>query len=131
MTPQKKVGDDRNIKPLSKTDVGAKAQTLFSQNVIMASDIEKKICQDCLDFFITAVQYLQSNLPYDLSLLHNMPNIFTLINAMLQSLSAISNLAVKIISVLNNNDCLYKVFSVKNASTDFIVDLFPSQWQFF
>ena len=79
------VGDDRNIKPLSKIDVGAKAQTLLSQNVIMASDIEKKICQDCLDFFIAAVQYLESNLPYDLSLLHNMPNIFTLINAMLQS----------------------------------------------
>ena len=36
------VGDDRNIKPLSKIDVGAKAKTLLLQNVIMACDIEKK-----------------------------------------------------------------------------------------
>ena len=49
------VADDRNIKPLSKIHVGTKAKTLLSQNLIMASDIEKKFCQDCLDFFITAV----------------------------------------------------------------------------
>lgn len=36
------VGDDRNIKLLSKIDVGAKAKTLLLQNVIMACDIEKK-----------------------------------------------------------------------------------------
>ena len=52
------VGDDRNIKPLSQTDVGTK---LLSQHVIVASDI-KKFRQDCLDFFVTAVHYLQSNL---------------------------------------------------------------------
>ena len=36
------VGDDRNIKLLSKIYVGAKAKTLLLQNVIMACDIEKK-----------------------------------------------------------------------------------------
>lgn len=50
--------DDRNIKPLSEADMGTKAKTLLSQNVIMASDIEKMFCQDCLDFLVTAVQYL-------------------------------------------------------------------------
>ena len=50
--------DDRNIKPLSEADMGTKAKTLLSQNVIMASDIEKTFCQDCLDFLVTTVQYL-------------------------------------------------------------------------
>ena len=48
-----------NIKPLSEIDVGTKTKALLSQNVIMASDIEKKFRQDCPDFFVTVVQYLQ------------------------------------------------------------------------
>ena len=98
------VGDDRNIKPLSKIDVGTKAKTLLSQNIIMASDIEKEFRQDCLDFFVTAVQYFQSNLPYDVSLLQHAQYIY---------------------------NCLYKVFGVKNASTNSIVDQVRSQWRFF
>lgn len=52
------VRDDRNIKPLSEADMGTKAKTLFSENVIMATDIEEMFFQDCLDFLVTAVQYL-------------------------------------------------------------------------
>ena len=63
------VGDDRNIKPLSKIDVEAKAKTLLSHNVITAFDIEKEFRQGYLHFFVTAVQYLQFNPPYDVSLL--------------------------------------------------------------
>ena len=48
-----------------------------------------------------------------------------------ESTSAIFNLAVKITSVLNNNNCLYKVFGVNGASTDSIIDQIRSQWQFF
>ena len=33
--------------------------------------------------------------------------------------------------MLNNNNCLYKVFDVKNASAEPIVDQVRSQWQFF
>ena len=102
----------------------------LSQNVIMASDMGKKFHQDCLDFFITAVQYLQSNLPYDLSLLQHSQYIYPDKRNASESLSVISNLAVKITSVLNNN-CIYKVVHVKNASTDSIVDQFCSQWQLF
>jgi hypothetical protein len=58
------VSEDRNIKPISHIDVGTKAKILLSGNTIMASDKEKKFRQDCLNFFVTAVQYLQSNLPY-------------------------------------------------------------------
>ena len=58
-----------------------------------------------------------------------MLNISTLISA--ESTNAISNLAVKITSMLNNNNCLYKVFSVNGASTDSIIDQIRSQWQFF
>ena len=79
------VGDDRKIKPFSKMNGGMKANTLFSQNVMMASDTKKKLRQDCLDFFVTTVQNLRSNLPYDTCLYCNMPNIFTLINTMLRS----------------------------------------------
>ena len=125
------VGDDRNIKPLSKIDVGTKAKTLLSQNIIMASDIEKEFRQDCLDFFVTAVQYFQSNLPYDVSLLQHAQYIYPDKCNASESSSAISNLAVKITSVLNNNNCLYKVFGVKNASTNSIVDQVRSQWRFF
>ena len=103
----------------------------LSQNVIMASDIEKKFHQDCLDFFITAAQYLQSNLPYDLSLLEQSQYIYPDKSNASESLSVISNLAVKITSALNNNNCIYKVFHVKNASTNSIVDQVCSQWQLF
>ena len=97
----------------------------------MASDMEKKFHQDCLDFFITAVQYLQSYLPYDLSLLQHSQYIYPDKCNASELLSVISNLAVKITSVLNNNNCIYKVVHVKNASTDSIMDQLCSQWQLF
>ena len=125
------VGDDRNIKPLSKIEVETKAKTLLSQNVIMASDIEKVFCQDCLDFFVTAVQYLQSNMPYDVSLLQHAQYIYPDKCSASESLSAISNVAVKVTLVLNNNNCLCKVFGVKNASTDSIDDQVHCQLHFF
>ena len=97
------VSEDKNIKPLSKIDVGTRAKTLLSKNV-MASDTEKKFRQDCLNFFVTAVKYLQSNLPYDVSLLQHAQYIHPDKHSAPESTSAISNLAVKITSVLNNNN---------------------------
>ena len=125
------VGDARNVKPLSKIDVGTKAKTLLSKNIIMASDAEKKFPQDCFDFCVTAVQYPQSNLPYDVSLMQHAQYIHPHKRNASESLSAISNLVVRITPVLNSDNCLYKVFCVKNASTDFIIDQDRSQWQFF
>ena len=78
-----------------------KAKTLLSQNVIMAPDVEKKFREYYLGFSMTVVQYLQSSV-----------------------------LAVKITWVLNNNNCCYKMFGVRNASTDSIVDEVRSQWLF-
>ena len=75
---------------------------------MMTFDIEKKFRQDCRDFFVTAVHYLQSNLPYDVSLPQHAHYIHPDKRNASESLSAISNLAVKMTSVLNNNNCLYK-----------------------
>ena len=88
----------------------------------MASDIEKKFRQDCLDFFVTVVPYLQSNLPCNVSLLQHAQYIHPDKRNASESLSPISNLGVKITSVLNNAKYLYKVFGVKNVSTDSLVD---------
>ena len=74
----------------------------------MTFDIEKKFRQDCRDFFVIAVHYLQSNLPYDVSLPQHAHYIHPDKRNASESLSAISNLAVKMTSVLNNNNCLYK-----------------------
>ena len=120
-----------NIKPLSEIDVGTKTKALLSQNVIMASDIEKKFRQDCPDYFVTVVHYLQSNLPCNVSLLQHAQYIHADKRNASESLSPISNLGVKITSVLNNDNYLYKGFGVKNASTDSIVDQVRSQCQFF
>ena len=111
------VGEDKNIKPMSHIDVGTKAKILLSDNTIMASDKEKKFHHDCLNFFVTAVQYLQTNLPYDASLLQHAQFIHPVKRNDSGSLNAISNLAVKITSVLNNNNCLYKMFGVRDATT--------------
>ena len=107
--------------------MGTNAKKLLSQNLIMASDIEKKIRHDCLDFFITAVQYLQSNLSYEVSLLQHVQYILPDKRNTSESLSSISNLAVKITSVLNNNNCLHKEFGVKYTSVDSFVDQVCSQ----
>ena len=107
------VGDDRKIKPFSKIDVGMKAKTLLSQNVMMASDKRRSFAKIALIFW--SLLFRIFGLTCLMTCLYcNMPNIFTLINTL--------NLAVKFTSVLNNNNCFYKVFGVKSSSTDSIVD---------
>ena len=93
----------------------------------MASDIEKKSRQDCLDFIITAVQHLQSNLSYEVHLLQCSQYIHSDKRNTSESLSAISSLAIKTTLVLNNNNYLPKVFSVKNVLVDSFVDQVCSQ----
>ena len=51
----------------------------------------------------TAVQYLHSNLPYDVSLLQHAQYVHPDKRNASESLSVISNLVVKIALVLNNN----------------------------
>ena len=126
-----KVGEEKNIKSLNHIDVGTKAKMLLSNNEIMASSKEKKFRMDCRSFFVTAVQYLQSNLPYDVSLLQHAQFIHPEKRNSPGSLNAISNLAIKITSVLNNNNCLDKVFGVKGATKESLVDQIRDQWRFF
>ena len=125
------VGDEKKLKPLSKIDVGTKAKTLISNNSVIKDDDTEKFRKNCLNFYVTAVQYLQSNLPYDILLLQNAQYLHPEKRSALEATSAISNLALKIISVLNNNNALFKVFGVSGATSESVVDLIRGQWKFF
>ena len=125
------VGEEKNIKPFSALDLGTKAKILLSNNDIMSSGAEKKFRKDCVNFFITAVQHLQKNLPYDVSLLQHAQYVHPEKRNAPEATSAISNLAMKITSVLGNEDCLSKVFGVKDCTKESITDMIRNQWKFY
>ena len=110
------VNNMKNVKPSDQIDVGTKALSMFStNNVFIPDEKQKKFHEDCLNFYVTAVQYLQKNLPFEVNLLKYVQYIHPeKCNAAAAS-NAISNLAIKITAVLGN--CLSVVFKIEEPVT--------------
>ena len=116
---------EKNVKPLHVIDVGTKAKTMFAQNLISDEGLEK-FRKGCLKFFQVSVSYLQQKLPFDVNLLKNAQFLNPVKRKAGGATSAISNLALKVTSVLEN--VLGSVFQME--SKDAVVDAIRNQWHF-
>ena len=116
----------KNVKPSDQIDVGTKALSMFStNNVFIPDEKQKKFCEDCLNFYVTAVQYLQKNLPFEVNLLKYAQYIHPEKRNAAAASNAISNLAIKITAVLGN--CLSVVFKIEEP----VVDQIRHQWHLY
>ena len=57
------VGKKENLKPLNLIDIGTKAKLLFSDSTFFPDEKQTKFRQDCLNFYVTAMQHLQKSFP--------------------------------------------------------------------
>ena len=103
---------------------------MVDYNVFIPDEKEKKFCEDCLSFYVTAVQYLQKNLPFEVNLLKYAQYIHPEKRNAAAASNAISNLAIKITAVLGN--CLSVVFKIEEPVTkDTVVDQIRYQWHLY
>ena len=125
------VDNMKNVKPSDQIDVGTKALSMFStNNVFIPDEKQKKFREDCLNFYVTAVQYLQKNLPFEVNLLKYAQYIHPEKRNAAAASNAISNLAIKITAVLGN--CLSVVFKIEEPVTkDTVVDQIRHQWHLY
>ena len=82
-------------------DVGTKAKTMFAQNLI-SDEGQEKLRKGCLKFFQVFVSYLQQKLPYDVIFLRNAQFLNPVKRKTRGATSDVSNLALKVTSVLKN-----------------------------
>ena len=92
---------EKNVKPIRMIDVGTKAKTMFAQNMI-SDEGQEKFGKGCLKFFQVSVSHLQQKLPFDVNLLRNAQFLNPVKRKAGCATSAISNLALKVTSVLEN-----------------------------
>ena len=123
------VNKDKNLKSLKHIDVGCKAKTMFSKNSFLITDQEQeKFRSKCLKFYQVAVEKLQLKLPLDIPFLKDIQYINPVKRLHAGATSAISNVALKVVGVLEN--VIEIVFGVQ-ATKDEIVDKVRSQWILF
>ena len=105
------VNAEKNVKPIHMIDVGTKAKTMFAQNMI-SDEGQEKFRKRCLKFFQVFVSYLQQKLPFDVNLLMNGQFLNPVKRKAGSATSAISNLALKVTSVLEN--VLGSIFQIES-----------------
>ena len=120
------VRKERNLKPLKSIEVGCKAKLLFSTNIITDPE-QEAFRKRCLSFYQTAVEKLQMKLPLDINLLKDAQYINPMKRNDPGATSAISNLALKMTSVLGN--VLQRLFGLETR--DEVIDKIRSQWALF
>ena len=81
--------------------VGTKAKAMFAQNMI-SDEGQEKFRKGCLKFSQVSVSYLQQKLPFDVNLLRNAQFLNPVKRKAGGATSAISNLPLKVTSVLEN-----------------------------
>ena len=113
------INAEKNFKPISVIDVGTKAKTKFAQNII-SDEGQEKFRKWCLKLFQVSVSYQQQKLPFDVNLLRN-AQLLNLVKRKVEGATgAISNLALKVTSVLENVlDSIFQMES-KHAVVDAI-----------
>ena len=120
------VNAEKNAKPIRMIDVGTKAKTMFSQNMI-SDEGQEKFRKGCLKFFQVTASYLPQKLPFDINLLRNTEFLNPVKRKAGGATSAISNLALKVTSVLEN--VLGSIFQMESKHA--VVDAIGNQWYFF
>ena len=113
---------EKNVKPICKIDVGTKAKTMFAQNMI-SDEGQEKFRKRYLKFFQVSVSYLQQKLPFDVNLLRNAQFLNLVKRKASGATSAISNLALKVTSVLDN--VLGSIFQMESKHA--VVDAIRNQ----
>ena len=104
-----------NLKPLNLIGGGTNTKLMF------------KFKKDCLKFYVTAVQHLQSRLPLDIPFVKHTQFLHPEKYQLPGAASAISNLALSICSV--HKTCLQDVFLTKSLVTsEKVCDLVRNQW---
>ena len=104
------VNGENNVKPIRMINVGTKAKTMFAQNMI-SDEGQEKFRKGCLKFFQVSLFYLQQKLPFDVNLLKKAQFLNPVKRKAGGATSAISNLALKVTSLLEN--VLGSIFQLK------------------
>ena len=104
------VNAENNVKPIRMINVRTKAKTMFAQNMI-SDEGQEKFRKGCLKFFEVSLFYLQQKLPFDVNLLKKAQFLNPVKRKAGGATSAISNLALKVTSVLEN--VLGSIFQLK------------------
>ena len=107
-------------------DMGTKAKTMFAQNMI-SDEGQEKFRKGCLKFFQVSLFYLQQKLPFDVNLLKKAQFLNPVKRKAGGATSAISNLALKVTSVLEN--VLGSIFQMESKHA--VVDTIRNQLHFF
>ena len=120
------VNAEKNVKPIRMTDVGTKVKTMFAQNMI-SDEGQEKFRKGFLKFLQVSVSCLHQKLPFDVDLLRNAQFLNPVKRKAGGATSAISNLALKVTSVLEN--LLGSIFRMESKHA--VVDEIRNQWHFF
>ena len=124
------VDDKTKRKSENFIDIGTKAKTLFADVDFLPSDKQIKFREDCMEFYIKSVSYLQLNLPFDNLFLKYAQYLNPSLRTDAASTSAVSNLALCVAIVLTN--CLHSVFGISVDETrEGLVDLVRNQWRMY
>ena len=107
-------------------NVGTKAKTMFAQNMISVEG-QEKFRKGCLEFFQVSVSYLQQKLPFDVNILRNAQFLNPKKWNAGGVTSVISNLALKVTSVLKN--VIGSTFQMESKHA--VVDVIRNQWHVF
>ena len=119
------VKSEKNVKPIRMIDMGTKAKAMFAQNMV-SDEGQEKFRKGCLKLFQVSVSYLQQKLHFDVNFLRNTQFLNPVKWKAGGATSAISNLALKVTSVLKN--IIGSIYQVESKHT--VVDTIRNQWHF-
>ena len=121
------ISKKENLKnPLSLIDIGTKAKLMFTNLTFFPDEKQTKFRKDCLKFYVTAVQHLQSKLSLDIPLVKHAQFLHPE-KQLPSAASVIFNLALSICSV--HKTCLQDVFLNKSLVThEKVCDMVRTQW---
>ena len=91
-------------------DIGTKAKTLFADVHFLPSDKQIKFREDCMEFYIKSVSYLELNLPFDNLFLKYAQYLNPSLRTDAASTSSAKLETARVAIVLTN--CLHSVFGI-------------------
>ena len=120
------ISKKENLKPLNLIDIGTKAKLMCTNSTFFPDEKQTKFRKDCLKFYVTAVQHLQSKLSLDIPLVKHAQFLHPE-KQLPSAASVIFNLALSICSV--HKTCLQDVFLNKSLVThEKVCDMVRTQW---
>ena len=93
------VSKKENLKPLNLIGIDTKAKLMFPNSTFFPDEKQTKFREDCLKFYVAAVQHLQSKLPLDIPFIKHAQFLHPEKHQLPGATNAISNLELSICSV--------------------------------